>query len=436
MSRPIIYLLTVVLLLSCEAYGQSFYRLQYRSEPENQDGLLILYGDGTGLLRSRSANPNVAETLVTEFTLEERYARSKDGSPVDEFIYYETISVRNVKGGGIAPASLRLWFKLNEASGFFEPWATSAVRAADIPAANNLVSAELLESDALKKDLVLNYFSKFEDIYQTIFATRVRGLSPAEKKIRLRLLVVANTNDKSIGASCRLDMLRMQETFTDITEYLGIGFSIDTIAGDRFNKKNVIGAVEQLRGSPADILVFYYSGHGFRKPTDKRKFPYLELRGRGEKDYMTNSMNIEDVYKMLLGNTKARLKLVISDCCNAEITATNTEGTPVSGKKSSGFDWEENNIKQLFFNSRKAILVTSADMGQLAAGNKRFGGFFSYFFKSSLENHFSILKKNVTWDQVLQEAKKLTIKKAENTCCQKPCSAATACRQLPSYMIR
>jgi hypothetical protein len=166
------------------------------------------------------------------------------------------------------------------------------------------------------------------------------------------------------------------------------------------------------------------------------KFPYMELRGRGEKDYMTNSMNIEDVYKILLGNTKARLKLVISDCCNAEVTATNTEGTPVSGKKSSGFDWDENNIKQLFFNSRKAILVTSADMGQLAAGNKRFGGFFSYFFKSSLENHFSILKKSVTWDQVLQEAKKQTIKKAENTCCKKPCSAATNCRQLPSYLIR
>jgi hypothetical protein len=179
--------------------GQSFYRLEYPlAGAATQDGFLIIYEDGSALLRSRPAVAGKNERSVSEFILEERYAKAKDGSPADDYIYYETTGLKKLMGGGPKPEPLKVWFKLNRATGFFEPWTITDAKTDDIPIDNDL-TAQLLESDALKKNLVLNYFLEYEDIFKTLFASRVRGLTPAEKKIKLHLLIIANTNDKNIG---------------------------------------------------------------------------------------------------------------------------------------------------------------------------------------------------------------------------------------------
>jgi hypothetical protein len=62
-----------------------------------------------------------------------------------------------------------------------------------------------------------------------------------------------------------------------------------------------------------------------------------------------------------------------------------------------------------------SILATAAKPGQKAAGKNDFGGFFSYYFKTTMETFASTLKNNVNWDQVFQEASKQTIFKANHT---------------------
>jgi hypothetical protein len=440
MKKSFFLILLFILFYPCAVLSQSFYRVQYgpltAGEDRKHDGFVVLYADGSGLLRMRITASGSLESVLAEAKLQEQFAKSADGSDIENLSYYITRLPRTIKGNrAVQLQPVKIWFKLNESDNFFEPFAVSDAASPEVPAEKNL-DAILLNSDSLKKDLVLNYFLPSEELFKTLFATRVRGLSPAERNSKLRLHIVANTNDKSIGFSCRLDMLRVIETFTDLTEYLGIGFELDTLAGDALNRQSTDNSVQQLKSSDADILVFYYTGHGFRKKEDRRRYPYMDLRGKTDNDMFINSMNIEDIYNTLRTNTKARLKLVLSDCCNAGVDATNATGTPPMATKSSGLDWNEENIKKLFFNSPRSILMTSADMGQLATGNSRFGGFFSYFFRVSLEGHFSILKKNVSWDQVLTEAKKQTKLKADNTCCAKPCSLATVCKQEPTYIIR
>ena len=144
-------------------------------------------------------------------------------------------------------------------------------------------------------------------------------------------------------------------------------------------------------------------------------------------------MNVQDIFETIK-KKGARLNLVLSDCCNYLPQSTNSTGDPISKSRGSGLEWVEDNCKTLFLNpDRQSVLATAADVGQFASSNNDFGGFFSYFFKTSMETHFSTLKTNVTWDQVLQEAAKQTDIKAHYTYCSKPYIPANICKQNPFY---
>jgi hypothetical protein len=94
------------------------------------------------------------------------------------------------------------------------------------------------------------------------------------------------------------------------------------------------------------------------------------------------------------------------------------------------------NCISLFLNEKPmSILMTSADIGEKASGNITFGGFFSYYFKVAMENHFSSFKKNVSWEQIMDDARKQTIEKAELTYCDKPYIPQNICKQHPFYKI-
>lgn len=145
-------------------------------------------------------------------------------------------------------------------------------------------------------------------------------------------------------------------------------------------------------------------------------------------------MNIEDIFNTIK-NKKARFNLVISDCCNDDIFSVNVKSTKPGKTKASGVNWSENNIRALFLNEKPmSILVTAAQSGELAASNDKFGSFFSYFFKSSLETYCSKMQAPTTWDVLIQSAQKQTVLKAKSTYCAKPYIAQNLCKQNPDYI--
>ena len=186
-------------------------------------------------------------------------------------------------------------------------------------------------------------------------------------------------------------------------------------------------------------MIFYYSGHGFRK-VDRPKpakpysrYPFLDFRAKPDDDYNVYTLNLEDIFETIR-KKGARFNLVLSDCCNYLPVSTNSVGTPVPKPRGSGLEWVEDNCRELFLNPRRqSVLATAADIGQLASSNNDFGGFFSYFFETSMETHFSTLKSKVTWEQVLKEAVNQTSIKAKYTYCGKPYIPENICKQSPFY---
>ena len=175
---------------------------------------------------------------------------------------------------------------------------------------------------------------------------------------------------------------------------MGARMRVHVVAGDRYNKKHVVSELKLLRPAPNDIVVFYYSGHGYRKKEDKRQYPYIDLRASGEHDYLTQTLNMEDIYQFIK-RKGARMNLVLSDCCNSYVGDRNSVSSLPPAKRSSTLMLDGENIRMLFLKGKISILATAADSTQRASSNNSLGGFFSYYLNASLEASASSSKTAV-----------------------------------------
>jgi hypothetical protein len=406
--------------------------------------------DGSGLIRLRFQNAADGSDVLVETDVDEQYPMDANGMQDTATLLITAINPRFIDGDNNAKYTLPVFiFKYNASNDFFEPSGVADTKNKN--SSGNSFSWQLIEAAAMSKEFISQYFSEDEDFYTNFFKPVTKGLSPIEKNIRLHLLVVADTLDETIGSSCNKDMQRAVETFKTLTDYLGIKFLPTTICGKQYSKTNVQAAITALKPSPNDIVVFYYSGHGFRIPEKPREFPNLKLKNfknlrqnfrdsiswirKDRQDNITYSMNMEDIFNMIR-KKGARFNLVLSDCCDDDIFSVNATGTKPGKTKGSGVEWSEDNIRTLFFNKTPmSIIATSAKQGQRASSNNSFGGFFSYFFKMSLENYCSKLKTSPTWDQIFHDTNTQTINKANHTYCEKPYIPANICHQEPIYKI-
>jgi hypothetical protein len=425
------------------SYAQSIYHFQYNFNPSaNATGFqafLVRYDDGSGLLRVRYTSPQTAQLVLVEMDTEENFLTDPASGKTDtslllltpnnpRFIIGDNSTLFNPPG---------FQFAYNKATGFYEPAGVTASPTNAVMDRATSFTAALMEGPALTREFVSAFFSADEDFYTNLFKSPGRGLSAAEQNTKLYLLVAADTLDESIGSSCAMDMKRIGEAFSGIAAYLGIKLVTNMISGASYSKQNVQAAINNLKPSRNDLVVFYYSGHGFRKAAGQR-FPFIKLKTHHttREDVFNNSLNMEDIFAAIK-KKNARFNLVFSDCCNNDIETSNSIGSKPGKTKSSGIQWDPDNCRRLFFNTTpQSILATAADNGQRASSNNEFGGFFSYYFKTCLENYCSKLKSNVSWDQVLQDAQTQTIYKAKHTYCDKPYIPANICNQYPYYIIR
>lgn len=439
MNKTII-VLCFVLCASFSCISQSLYEFEYRfthvGDSTIYKAFFIRNEDGSGLLRIRYQQPVSKELVLVELNMQEEIAGAEQGSTVvPKKTYYQPLDTLFLIGDpSLSFTAPVFWYTLNELTGLFEPSAFSRFGEPFTPNEDRFIHSKLLLMHQLEKKTVLQYFTKDEPIYKNLFEPSVRGLSEDEKKTTLYYLGIANTNDPIIGEACGMSMRQMMQMMRELSKQMGIKFVADTIAGKIYHKKEVEKMLERLRPSSNDIVVLYYMGHGFRKTADERPFPFLDLRWDPNRyDYMQQSLNIEDIFNRIR-KKKSRFNLVLSDCCNTDPAANNIVAAPVPIQRDSELPWNIENFRKLFLDpARISILATAADVGQKATSNNKFGGFFSYYFKTALRNSLGPAKKYISWDVIMAEAKKQTVYKAEHTYCDKPYIKENICRQYPFY---
>ncbi len=392
-------------------------------------------GDGTAQVRIRFTGPGAADSTLVDFTAEEEATDKFPGCAASDKLYLRLQKTQVLFGNdnGIAfPAYL--CFRMNKETGYYEPAGYSnEVGNCESPI-TAFTSTESLAKKDISNETVSMYFRSSDSFYAGYFAS-TRDFVVIDPNITLHLLVVANTFDDHIGNACAKDMRRTIKFFQELKDFLGIRFVFDTIAGKRYSVAQVDAAIAKLANAgPNDIVVFYYTGHGFRQKDDNRRPPYIDLRPNyDENPNNLNSKSLADIFQTVSG-MKARFKLVWADCCNDMSRTYSVKAKPPSATKGFGLNGSLKNGADLFLNAKRlSILATGANPGQRSICNDDFGGFFSYNLLNSIEGQLSFLNSNANWDKIIEEAGGKTRKMAMRVDCATPANANARCTQIPYF---
>jgi len=302
------------------------------------------------------------------------------------------------------------------------------------------VMTDNLQKDykALRDDepFVSSFYFESDGFYQYLFEQATRA-TPLARNEKMFLIVVANTKDETVGKSVETDLKNVSALFNSLATNLGISKVIPLyISGEGYSKAAVEGALlalEAQKPAPIDIVVFYFSGHGFRVPGDKSKYPRMSFRTAKNKanKEIGDNIPLEDVYKRI-NALKPRVNLVLGDCCNADIYENPVLGTDMIKPKGGGalgyFNMES--AKKLFLPAMPlSIIVGSVEKDHLSVGHPDIGGYYTHFFTAALEKNIwgyysnNLIsfggQTNATWLRILLEARKNTYWKAKEKQCGK-----------------
>ncbi|MCR4852740.1 MAG: caspase family protein [Prevotella sp.] len=230
----------------------------------------------------------------------------------------------------------------------------------------------------------------------------------------MHLVITANTEVSDIGPACEVDLKRAKSEFEGIAKQLGMRLNEQLVSGNNYGRQQVAKAVNALKPGADDVVVFIYSGHGFRFKDQKDFYPCMDLTANSYEDASENYLALSDIFKAL-SKKGARLCLVLSDCCNSEVDATQpiVANNALFSRSNSNFDLKK--MRSLFMKSKGNIIATAAAPGEVSWCGTN-GGFFLTSVIESLRNQMSALSKEApSWNTLIKDAIDQAGKKSEQS---------------------
>lgn len=231
----------------------------------------------------------------------------------------------------------------------------------------------------------------------------------------LHLILVANTNDSKLGEGFGVNEEMMYDLFKNAAQTCNMKFDKIEVKGYNFGKKSVEDAIYDLETSPNDVIVFYYSGHGFRLKSQTSTWPLMDMRNGSGEDMKKSSMSLDkDVYNVLAAK-KPRLLIVVGECCNVYVDGLGTPSIPGPLTMPLGSTiMNANVVKSLFSKKGKILIATSKPTEYTWYYNDK-GGFFGSNFKSAFQKNVGFSSNaNINWTDIFKEAIKYTVQRTES----------------------
>ncbi len=221
----------------------------------------------------------------------------------------------------------------------------------------------------------------------SILSTQIYGQT-------LHALLFVNKQERGRETDRYEDMKNMAAFYRDIARRIGYNFQLSENSGREFTAAEVKHEINNLRVASNDIIVFYYSGHGYNQGKDK--WPTLNL--------LDENYWFSDILKVLNRHkSKAKLLLCIADCCNKGFRNANLPGASFNPIESA-------NIRKLFtdFKGKKTILMSASKQGQYSWSDTQRGSLFGISYRAALYALTDNSNSNPTWDKVLKKAQEYT----------------------------
>jgi Caspase domain len=449
------FIIAAALTISLNSNAITIYEISYEFKGNTDfpkyTAFLVRYGNGTGFMRVKYFNKAFTETYVVNMEFDEAESRSKINGKFHLTLQFKgknpqyIINTSKDKTKEAYNPDL-LWFKKLPSETNFVPWGVTSLNTDGTYEQGRIISMKLMNTSDLTKAYVRSYFLETESFYANLFSPQGNTVSnptttnptttpvttPAVTNAKIHFIVVAATDDPRIGSSVAKDVTNFYSQIKDVSVFLNLPLVYTEIKGSKFGKASVETALNNLNPSANDIVIFYYSGHGYSNPQNSTQaYPQFDLRQSRFDDITVATLNASDVYNRIKAKN-ARLNLIITDCCNSNLGLLKPEGKNFAQTAKSLMTWEKSFCYDLFMKSKGSILATAAKKGQYAYGNTDLGGYFTSNIITAMEKHLSKFQNSSpTWDSIIAEAQSATVSLSMSNLC----AATTSCRQDPVYLV-
>lgn len=228
----------------------------------------------------------------------------------------------------------------------------------------------------------------------------------------MHLFIVANTEVADIGSACRVDYNNIRNEMNGIAQSIGIRVKEYDVTGANYSKADLQQQIASLRPATNDIVVFLYTGHGFRFDDQQDPYPMMALTSNDYQPLEGNYVALSDVYNAIC-KKGARLNIVLSDCCNSKLGERRPlEGNTLFSRGSNNFSRKR--LTELFFNAKGSLLSTAASPGEYSWCDAA-GGMFTLSFIQSLRREISAMSTGaVSWQSVVDNTLKNALQRSSN----------------------
>ena len=227
----------------------------------------------------------------------------------------------------------------------------------------------------------------------------------APRSITMHLVVVADTDDPDIGRGDSVDAQGIKREFEIAANAIGIRFNHLIISGSSFSRNAVVNTLNGLDPGSNDIVVFAYTGHGFRyDDDDSDPYPRFYL-GKNRQSPDGNNLQASEVFNALK-RKGARLNITIVDACNSKVGTRKPRYESGVALKASDAGINGRAVATLFLNSRGNIIVASSSEGEKSRTNSEKGGYFIHSFLEAFKYQTSLVNSSTpSWRTIFSNSK-------------------------------
>ncbi|CDZ79916.1 putative protein containing caspase domain protein [Candidatus Rubidus massiliensis] len=214
---------------------------------------------------------------------------------------------------------------------------------------------------------------------------------------QVHFIVVADNQANNIEDVVHANQILINEFIQDLIEVTNLKINSLNLTESNFNAKTIWSCLKEKQINANDIILFYYTGHGYRNEFQETVWPSL---------YLTNEkagLDFTDILQILQEKRPALL-LALADCCNNIIPskfAPPIIKAQLHHHKIIGDNFKKN--VTYLFSTKGTVVISAAKAGSFAYGTSK-GGFFTKSFLDSFN-----LIPHISWEESIKSMQKLLI---------------------------